>query len=100
MTPEGKVKEQVRTTLAAFSRNGLWSFMPAASGYGRHGVPDFIVCFKGRFIAIECKAAGGIPTDLQLLQLSLIQGAGGHAFIVDPSNVGALAAHLQMITTL
>ena len=33
--------------------------------YGTSGIPDIIVCYKGRFIGMECKLPGGRLTELQ-----------------------------------
>lgn len=80
MTPEGKVKKKVVDILKAA---GAYYFFPATGGFGRSGVPDIIVCFKGRFIGIECKAGSNKPTALQENELKKIQDAGGMAFVVN-----------------
>lgn len=41
------------------------------------GYPDLFVCYKGRFIALEVKAPGGYPTELQLKRLREFRAAGG-----------------------
>lgn len=87
MTPEGKVKAKVKKVL---SEVGAYYAMPMGTGYGNAGVPDFLVCFRGRFIGIECKANGGKPTALQLKNLADIESAGGLAFIIDENNVANL----------
>lgn len=82
-TPEGKVKEEVKKIL---KRYGAWYYMPVSTGYGKHGVSDFLVCFRGRFLAIECKAEDHLkPTALQQIQLNQIGEAGGETWIVTPS---------------
>lgn len=80
MTPEAKVKKKVVDILKAA---GAYYFFPATGGFGRSGVPDIIVCFKGRFIGIECKAGDNTPTALQENELKKIQDAGGNAFVVN-----------------
>jgi Holliday junction resolvase len=82
MTPEGRVKEQVKKVLKA---HGIWYFMPAANGYGKVGVPDFICCWRGRFLAIETKAPGkrDATTANQKVQIGEIQKAEGWALVVD-----------------
>ena len=62
MTPEGKVKKSVRQVL---DRLGAYYVMPVTGGYGRQGAPDFLVCYRGKFYGIECKANGGKTTALQ-----------------------------------
>ena len=65
-TPEGKVKEKVKAIL---KRRGVWYCMPRGQTYGRAGIPDFLCCHKGRFIAVETKAGRGRATPLQLREL-------------------------------
>ena len=65
-TPEGKVKEKVKAIL---KRRGVWYCMPRGQTYGRAGIPDFLCCHKGRFIAIETKAGRGKATPLQMREL-------------------------------
>ena len=87
MTAEAKVKKWVKEVLNAL---GAYYAMPATGGYGSSGVPDFLVCYKGRFIGIECKAGKGKTTALQEKNLRLIQEAGGEAFVVNEENVTTL----------
>lgn len=87
MTPEGAVKKQVRKILNA---HGVYYFFPATHGYGRSGVPDVVCCYKGRFIAVECKAGGGKATALQERELRRIRDAGGVALVVNENNLNEL----------
>lgn len=50
--------------------------------YGTAGIPDIIVCYKGRFIAFECKVGNKQPTVLQVLTIRKIIKAGGYALVV------------------
>lgn len=79
-TPEKKVKKKVIEILKSY---GAYYAMPVASGFGNAGVPDILACYRGRFIAIECKAGKGTATKLQLSNLHQISKAGGIALIVD-----------------
>ena len=54
-TPESIVKAGVEKVLAEF---GAWYYMPVQNGMGVSGIPDFIACIDGKFIAIETKAPG------------------------------------------
>lgn len=47
--------------------------------YGTSGVPDIIICYKGRFIGMECKLPGGRLTELQKRAIDKINRAGGIA---------------------
>lgn len=87
MTPESAVKKKVVDILKAA---GAYYFFPATGGFGRSGVPDIIVCFKGRFIGIECKAGDNTPTALQQRELMRIIDAGGSAFVVNEESLNAL----------
>lgn len=81
-TPEGKVKEDVKKFLRS---KGAWFCMPMGTGFGSSGVPDFLCCWRGIFIAIETKAPGRIKntTPLQDRQIADICCAGGRALVVD-----------------
>lgn len=81
-TPEGKVKAQVKKYLAT---KGAWWCMPIGTGWGRSGIPDFLVAWRGQFIAIETKAPGKIKntTTMQDRELDEIRAAGATAVVVD-----------------
>ena len=79
MTDEGRVKKQVKDLLTKYK---AWYFMPVSNGFGVHGIPDFVGCYKERFFGIETKKAGGKPTALQLRQKELIEAAYGKWFLV------------------
>lgn len=92
MTPEGKVKAAVKKIL---TEAGAWYCIPLGAGYGRAGVPDFIVCHRGKFVAIECKAGKGKTTALQDRELAAIAGAGGHTFVIREDGLGYLKTMLK-----
>ena len=94
MTPEAKVKKKVRDLL---EMHGAYYTMPMTGGYGSSGVPDFLVCHKGRFIGIECKANGGKPTALQLFNMERIELAGGTAVVINEDNLNDLVKLLGSI---
>ena len=91
-TPESKVKKQV---VAVLKQYGAYYFYPVTGGYGRSGVPDIVVCWKGRFIGIECKANGGVPTALQMKNLNEITEQGGVALLIDEDGIGVLKMLFQ-----
>ena len=49
------------------------------------GVPDLLVCYKGKFIAIEVKAPGKLnnTSELQKYNLDLVKASGGISLVVD-----------------
>ena len=91
-TPEKLVKNKV---VAQLKMLGAYYFYPVTGGYGASGVPDIIVCYKGRFIGIECKANGNIPTPLQQMNLEKIAAQGGIAIVVDETNVNDVKTILE-----
>ena len=50
--------------------------------YGQSGIPDIIVCYRGRFFAFEVKTEKGKATVLQQLTIKRILKAGGYALVV------------------
>lgn len=82
MTPEGRVKEAVKKWLKA---KGIWYYMPVQGGFGVVGIPDFICCWDGLFLAIETKAPGkrSNTTANQDAKISAINAAGGTALVID-----------------
>lgn len=80
MTPEGKVKAAVNRVLARYKK--IYRFMPVPYGYGASSL-DYLICVRGRFLAIETKAPGGKPTDRQKMIINQIRAAGGTVFVID-----------------
>jgi pantoate kinase len=86
-TPEAKVKAKIRAIL---KEHNVYYAMPIGTGYGNSGVPDFLCCVNGKFVAIEAKAGKGLPTALQLKNLSEINKAGGYTCIINETNLDYL----------
>jgi len=95
MTPEGKVKAEVKKILKQYD---VWYFMPVA-GRSVGGVPDFICCVQGQFLAIETKAGSGQLTPLQKATLISIDRAGGSTLVIHPENIESLRTALLMLHT-
>ena len=93
-TPESKVKAKIKAILKA---HGVYYAMPIGTGYGNAGVPDFLCCFNGRFLAIEAKANGGKTTALQDKNLRDIETAGGITCVLNEDNVSALGGYLNLM---
>jgi hypothetical protein len=101
MTPEGKVKDLIKTLFdsynirpaskaAAFPPDAEgWYYMPVPSGYGVAGIHDFIGHYRGRFFSIEAKAPGRRKEKLrgcsphQQHQKNAINASGALALVVD-----------------
>ena len=92
LTPEARVKDKIKKILKA---NNIYYAMPHGAGYGDAGVPDFLCCWKGNFLAIEAKANGGKPTALQQKNLDDIEKAQGLAWVVDEDTTYVLDAFLR-----
>ena len=92
MTPEAKVKKKI---VAVLKEHGAYYFYPVTGGFGRSGVPDIIVCHRGRFIGIECKAGKNKPTPLQEKNLQDIEVAGGIAMVVNEDNIADVKKCLE-----
>ena len=79
-TPEAKVKAKIKAILKA---HNIYYAMPIGTGYGSSGVPDFLCCVNGKFLAIEAKAGKGTTTALQEKNLRQIEEAGGRTLVVN-----------------
>lgn len=97
-TPEGKVKDEVRKIFQSINDKWpgrLWYCMPMGQLYGKRGVPDFLVCVNGKFLAIETKAEGGKLTAMQKLELRKVAEAGGYNLVVFPAALELLSRMLH-----
>ncbi len=94
MTPEGKVKQQIKETL---DRMGVYYHMPGGTMYGTSGVSDFECCVCGRYVAIEAKSERGVLSNFQKQFRKNIVKAGGVYLIVRPSNISSLATILEEV---
>jgi hypothetical protein len=75
-TPESYEKEEICKYLDSI---GAWYCKPATYGRGKSGVPDIVVCIKGKFVAIEVKRPGMVATKIQARRMEEIRGAHGIA---------------------
>ena len=86
-TPESKVKARCVDTIKKYK---AYHFFPAQNGYGRAGIPDIIICFRGMFLGVECKAGFNKPTALQEREMAAITQAGGSAMVIREDTVDLL----------
>lgn len=86
-TPEVKVKAKIKALL---KQHNVYYAMPIGTGYGNSGVPDFLCCVAGHFLAIEAKAGKGTTTALQEKNLQQIRESGGYAGVINESNLNTL----------
>ena len=87
---EGKFKEKVLKDLRSVEQ----LYVLKTQEMARRGVPDLLICYKGKFIAIELKVDGAKPTKLQDIKLNEIRLAGGLSFSTTPSQWDS---HLEMM---
>jgi Holliday junction resolvase len=90
-TPEKKVKDKVKKVL---EKLGCYYFYPATGGFGKSGVPDIVICFKGHFVAIECKAGDNKPTALQEMNMKKIRENGGSTIVINEANLSDVESWL------
>jgi len=83
-TPESKVKAKIKAIL---KKHEIYYAMPIGTGYGNSGVPDFLCCINGHFVAIEAKAGRGAATMLQIKNLDAIQKCGGYPLLIREDNM-------------
>jgi hypothetical protein len=95
MKNEADVKKRVKQILKEL---GAWYFMPVPTGYGVQGIPDFICCYRGLFIAIETKYGGNKPSKWQAIRLREISEHGGYSVVIDENNVEELASKITVFT--
>lgn len=57
-------------------------YVAKGSAQGNTGVPDLLVCARGRFIALEVKVDGADRTAKQKVHVRAVEAAGGAGFVV------------------
>lgn len=95
MRNEADVKKAIK---ALIRRYGGWYCMPIGTGFGKQGVPDFVCCIEGLFLAIEAKYGNNKPTALQVEQIGGIQRARGQVMVVNERNLHELENVLRGMT--
>lgn len=90
-TPEGKVKRKIDEWLNQWMP-GHWKVKPRGGPFGKAGCPDILICWMGIFIGIEVKSDTGEASAMQMMNLKMIQKAGGIAALVRGFDVPRLIA--------
>ena len=96
-TPENKVKTFINTKMKDWFPEAF-VYAPPGGLYGKGGMPDKLWFIKASneftiVVAIEAKAEGNKPTDLQLVTLAKLQRQGAVAAVVTGKDLG----HLERI---
>lgn len=91
---ERDLKAKVKKLLAD---NGVWYFMPVPTGMGRKGIPDFICCVRGSFLAIETKVGDNTLTGHQQREVEAIATAGGAVLVLYETQFETFRAVLERL---
>lgn len=76
--PEARLVKKIREEL---TRRGAFVFKIHGSATMMAGLPDLIGCYHGRFIAVEAKMPGNVPSRVQELVHDKIRKAGGRVVV-------------------
>lgn len=98
-TPEGKLKEELDEYLDSLGPD-CWYFKPMSFGYGRNGIPDYIICYKGYFLAPETKKEGGKSQPWQEREQEAIRAAGGISGRIRPSELEQVKTWVRYINSI
>ena len=95
---ESSLQRRIITYLRA---EGCYVFKVVGSPLQQRGTPDLLVCYQGRFLALEIKVPGAKPTPLQVHEMTKIGAAGGIATTVESvEEVKAVLALIRAMKTL
>ena len=84
MAEEKNFENQVKRFL---KDQGCWFFKYWGGGiYTKSGIPDILICCKGRVVAVEVKATRGTPSPVQISTLREIRNAGGYGILLYPKD--------------
>lgn len=71
----------IRTAIVRALRQA-GAYVLVTTGVSQVGTPDLLVCWQGRFIALEVKQPKNYATKMQHSQIARIEAAGGLALVV------------------
>lgn len=91
---EKEIKKRVKQLLKDYE---IWYFMPQNFGMGVSGVPDFICCLDGKFLALETKSSVGRLSLLQKETLKKLHSLGAYTAVVWPDGLTHLETLIQQI---
>lgn len=61
------------------------------------GTPDFLLCCRGRFVALELKSQDGKVSKLQQYNLDEVERCDGVSLVANPMNWGKVEAILRRL---
>lgn len=88
MRSETAIKKDISDYLISLGADVCYHVVYHSMGYGRRGVPDRLVCYKGRFLALEVKRPpeerkpNPDAEKWQQREIAAIIAAGGKAVVV------------------
>jgi hypothetical protein len=92
--PEGKLVAQIKQLLAERGARAF-KIQGGDDSFQEIGIPDLLVCYKGRFVGLEAKMPGGKLSTKQKVVLDEIANTGGIAAVV--TTVGQVSDLLAKI---
>lgn len=94
--PEARLQRKIQDVLR---QAGAFVFKVHGSQHMMSGLPDLIVCYRGRFIGMEVKMPGNKPSKIQHLRARAIKDADGFCFVVHSTNEALRALRVVEIRT-
>ena len=75
---EKSIENKIKTYLRS---KGAYCVKYHGNQFSQVGVADLLVCYKGRFLAIEIKNETGKTSPLQDVNIQMVKDAGGISFV-------------------
>lgn len=94
MGEEKAFEDKIKRFLKA---RGVYFVKFFANRMTKTGVPDILACVRGRWVAIEVKAANGRASPLQLWNREEIRRAGGIAIVLYPHQFDEFKELIRLI---
>ena len=76
---ESKIQKQILDYINGLENGLAWKFVKS----NEKGTPDIVACINGKFVAIEVKQPGKVPTAIQYAQLARVEKASGYGIWLD-----------------
>lgn len=81
---QGETAFKIKVQKELSSIKPLWHFKTQEISVV--GIPDIIICFHGKFIALELKTNNGVISEIQRYNLNQIRNAHGYSGVLRPDN--------------
>ncbi len=79
--PEGRLVKRIKAYVKG-KGGRCFNIHGGDNPYQEVGIPDLLICYRGRFVGLEVKQPGEEPTAKQKQVLHEIEAAGGRAVAV------------------